>query len=124
FDIRDLLFASKGAKSPYQALFYYRRRQLQAVRMGNWKYHLPLEETHPNWTSAKQTGKGRPARLVNLETDLRETTDVAAAHPAVIQQMQRLVADAVRRLGNDAKVGVEQRPARTLDRSAPLVQSR
>ena len=124
FDIQNLLFASKGASSPYQALFYYRRRQLQAVRMGNWKYHLPLKETHPNWTSAKQTGKGRPARLVNLETDLQEKTDVTAEHPEVIEQMQRLVADAVRRLGNDAQVGVEQRPARTLDQSAPLVRAR
>ncbi len=121
FDIRPLLFGKHGATSPYEALYYYRRRQLQAVRWGEWKYHLPLEETHPNWTSPKPTGKGRPAKLVNLKTDLKETTDVSSQNPDVLRRMRELAARAVKRLGNDEQRGREQREAMTLPSSAPMV---
>jgi arylsulfatase A len=122
FDIRDNLFAVEGASSPYKALFYYRRRQLQAVRMGDWKYHLPLNNTHPNWTSAEPTGKGRPGMLVNLKDDLQETADVAAEYPDIVRQLTQLAEDAAARLGNDDKVGSQQRSAKTLDSSTPMVK--
>lgn len=122
FDIQNHLFGVKDAQSPYEALFYYRRRQLQAIRMGDWKYHLPLEKTHPAWTSSGPTGKGRKAKLVNLKTDLQETTDVSAQHPDIVKQLLSLADGAVEKLGNDAKAGTAQRPARTLETSVPLVQ--
>ncbi|MEM7393507.1 MAG: sulfatase, partial [Verrucomicrobiota bacterium] len=55
FDIGPLLLDEDGAESPYEAFYYYRRRQLQAIRMGDWKYHLPLEKTYPRWFSVEQT---------------------------------------------------------------------
>ena len=64
-DITPLLTGTKGAASPYEVFYYYRRRQLQAVRWGDWKWHLPLANTFPNWTSANQKGRGRPGKLVN-----------------------------------------------------------
>ena len=91
FDIRPLLFGQKDAGSSYEALFYYRRRQLQAVRWKNWKYHLPLEQTHPNWTSPKPLGEGRAAKLVDLKTDLQETTDVSHQQPEVMRRMHELI---------------------------------
>ncbi len=121
FDIRPLLFGEPNAKSSYEALYYYRRRQLQAVRSGDWKYHLPLENTHPNWTTPKRTGKGRPGKLVNLKADLKERTDVSAANPDVLARFEKLVAQAERTLGNGEREGSEQRTAKTLDRSAPMV---
>ena len=66
-DITPLLTGAKGAQSPYEVFYYYRRRQLQAVRWGDWKWHLPLENTFPNWTTANQKGHGRPGKLVNLK---------------------------------------------------------
>jgi len=52
---------------------------------------------------------------------LRETTDVADKHPDVVKKINRLVAEMTARLGNNAKQGSEQRLARTLDTSSPLV---
>jgi arylsulfatase A len=121
FDIRSLLFGERGAKTSYEALYYYRRRQLQAVRWGEWKYHLPLEATHPNWTTPETTGEGRPGKLVHLKNDLQETTDVSEKHPDVLKAMRRLAGRAIRTLGNDAQQGSEQRGARTLPSSAPMV---
>lgn len=120
FDISPLLFGEEGAESQYEALFYYRRRQLQAIRMGDWKYHLPLNETHPRWTSAAQTGPGRKAKLVNLRKDLREQNDVASDNAKIVEQMNRLAQYAVATLGNDATTGSEQRPTHTLTSSSPM----
>ena len=123
YDIQNLLLAKGEAESPYEALFYYRRRQLQAVRMGDWKYHLPLKKTHPKWTSPDPTGKGRKAKLVHLRDDLSETTDVSAEHPAIVEQLVSLANEATERLGNDEQIGREQRPSRTLESSAPMLLS-
>lgn len=120
FDISELLFGNDGVKSPYEALYYYRRRQLQAIRYGDWKYHLPLSATHPNWTTSKQTGPGRSGKLVNLKSDLQERTDVSAANPEVIKRMAELLKTAVVTLGNDEVRGGEQRDARTLNSSKSM----
>jgi arylsulfatase A-like enzyme len=119
-DISGILLGTADAKSQYEALYYYRRRQLQAIRYGDWKYHLPLQATHPNWTSAKQSGPGRSGKLVNLKSDLQERTDVSAANPEVIKRMEELLKTAVVTLGNDEVRGGEQRDARTLDSSKSM----
>jgi arylsulfatase A len=119
-DISGILLGTADAKSQYEALYYYRRRQLQAIRYGDWKYHLPLNVTHPNWTSAKHAGPGRSGKLVNLTNDLQEKKDVTAANPVVIKRMEELLKTAVVTLGNDDIRGGEQRDARTLDSSKPL----
>lgn len=120
-DISSLLFGEGDAKSPYEALFYYRRRQLQAIRWGDWKWHLPLENTYPKWTSPDPSAKGRVGKLVNLANDLQEKTDVADQHPAVMAKMQELANQAIATLGNEAADGSEQRPAKTLDSSKPMI---
>ncbi len=120
-DIQPLLYGEAGAETPYEKFYYYRRRQLQAVRQGDWKYHLPLNETHPNWTSATPLGDGRPAKLVNLANDLQETTDLSDQYPEVVAQMKQLVNQAIEKYGNDAMDGYAQREALTLKSSAPLV---
>ena len=120
-DITPLLTGTKGAASPYEVFYYYRRRQLQAVRWGDWKWHLPLANTFPNWTTANQKGRGRPGKLVNLKTDLAEKVDVTAANPKVMVKMRELVAQAEATLGNEGRQGKEQRPATTLKSSKPIV---
>ena len=120
-DITPLLTGTKGAASPYEVFYYYRRRQLQAVRWGDWKWHLPLANTFPNWTTANQKGRGRPGKLVDLKTDLAEKVDMTAANPKVMAKMRELVAQAEATLGNEDRQGKEQRPATTLKSSKPMV---
>ncbi|MHC4601959.1 MAG: sulfatase family protein [Planctomycetota bacterium] len=40
-DIWPLMSGQSGARSPHEALFYYRGWALEAVRSGKWKLHLP-----------------------------------------------------------------------------------
>ncbi len=119
-DMSSHLMASK-TQSAYDAFYYYRRRQLQAVRVGEWKYHLPLEATFPNWTTPDKSGKGRPGKLVNLEEDLQEKRDLSGQHPEIVTRMQRFAQQAIKELGNENLAGAEQRPASTLDSSKPMV---
>jgi arylsulfatase A-like enzyme len=121
--IAPLLFRDEGS-SRYEAFFYYRRRQLQAIRWGDWKWHLPLKNTFPAWTTPNNKGRGRPGKLVNLKTDLGEKINVQNANPKVMVRMKQLAAQAVTQLGNEAKPGTKTRKAMTLDSSKPMVLSK
>ena len=108
-NIKPLLFGETEAESPYEVFYYYRRRQLQAIRWGDWKYHLELKETHPNWTTADTLAEGRPAKLVNLASDLQEIIDLSRQHPEVVKRMKSLAQEAVQKFGNDERNGIMQR---------------
>ncbi len=118
-DIGALLRGESGAKTPYEVFFYYRRHQLQAVRSGPWKYHLPLERTFPVWSSYGRQGPGRGAKLVHLIDDVQEKRDVSAAHPDVVRRMLALAAEAKVRLGHEGTKGSEQRPVKDVENPTP-----
>ena len=73
-DISPLLLGQADAKLPHETFYFYRGLKLEAVRQGNWKLHLE---------------KGL---LFNLDTDIGEKDDVAAANPQVVARL-RGVAD-------------------------------
>jgi arylsulfatase A-like enzyme len=96
-DIWPLMTGRPDAKSPHEAFYYYQMDQLQAVRSGRWKLHLPLKVKKANW------GKGTadtPMKLYDLEADIGETTDVAQINPAVVQRLLRLAEKARADLGD------------------------
>jgi arylsulfatase A-like enzyme len=75
-DFRSLLFNEPGAKSPHEAFYYFATGvgNLDAVRSGPWKYRLQPEKA-----------------LYNLDKDIGEAADVAAANPDVVKRMQAFV---------------------------------
>jgi len=66
-DIWPLMAGKTGAKSPYEAFYYYRMGQLQAVRSGKWKLYLPLEAEKGN---SRASTRIKPSELYDLETDM------------------------------------------------------
>lgn len=118
-DIWPLMSSQPGAKSPHEALFYYRGWALEAVRSGRWKLHLP----HSYRTLSGRPGGtgGKPVRyqraeiglaLFDLEKDIGEHRDVSAQHPQVLKRLLAL-ADKMRQdLGDSAKhmTGENRRP--------------
>ena len=83
--------------------------------------HLPLANTFPRWNDAKFKSKGRPGKLIDLETDLKEQVDVSSSHPQVMAKMRAFAKDAMQNLGNEAEVGSGQRKSLTLDQSVPMI---
>jgi arylsulfatase A-like enzyme len=108
-DIRPLLFNTPNAKSPHDAYYFYWNRELQAVRSGPWKLHLP----HPYFRVATPGGSGLPGEyakpsptianaLYNLDTDPAETTDLAPANPEIVARLLKLADQAREDLGDSA----------------------
>lgn len=49
-DIWDVLTGTPGARSPYDALYYYKRignaAEIEGMRQGDWKLRIPLKVNH------------------------------------------------------------------------------
>jgi arylsulfatase len=108
-DVWPLLVGRDGAKNPHEAyFFYYADEQLQAVMSGKWKLYLP----HTYRTLAGRPGgrDGRPVdyeqrtltrpELYDLQSDISETSDVAAANPRVVERLLALAEAARDELGD------------------------
>jgi arylsulfatase A-like enzyme len=121
---RALIFGEPGARPTHGEMFFYSGTALHAVRSGPWKLHFPhpyiTVAAEPgrggkpsNWgklapNSITQSGvEGIASRhgyrieqlelsLFNLETDINETRNVAAAHPDVVKRLSA-AADSMRR---------------------------
>jgi arylsulfatase A-like enzyme len=94
-DGRDLTPVLTGAtdQSPHDAFYYYSGFQLTAVRQGDFKLLLPGQPP----PDADQT------LLFNVRTDPGETKNLAAEHPELVAQLQKVVQQARDDLG-DARV--------------------
>jgi arylsulfatase A len=73
-DIWPLLSGKPGAKSPHDVFYFYHGLKLEAISAGCWKLHLASGE------------------LYNLDSDIGESENVAAAQPKVVKRLQTLAA--------------------------------
>jgi len=119
-DIRPLLLGQTGAKSPHEAFFYYQMDQLQAVRSGRWKLHLPLKPKKRNWGKPEPEA---PLQLFDLKADIGEKNNVADRHPEVVKRLQALAEKARADLGDTGRPGKNQRPAGFVENPKPLLMS-
>jgi len=101
-DIWPILAGQPGAKSPYDAFYYYRGLKLQAVRSGPWKLHLAGGD------------------LYNLESDVGESTDVAADHPEEVRRLRGLAERMQDDLGLDG-LGPGCRPLGKVEAAQPII---
>lgn len=93
---------------PEKVFFGYFGPQLETLRQGRWKLHLPTPEGWPirNRHVAKVDDRiFRKSLLFDLETDLGETTDVAAQHPDVVNKLLGLAEAARNDIGDHSRVG-------------------
>jgi arylsulfatase len=124
-DINTILQSGEGV-SPHEYVYYYNGANLQAIRKGKWKLHLPRSiEDQPFW-SKKMNGspfsgknlKNIPCNglvvlkrplLFNLDNDMGELTDISDQYPEIVNELS-LEADKVRsELGDVHIIGSDQR---------------
>jgi len=117
-DVWPLMAGNAGAKSPYEAFFYYYMGQLQAVRSGKWKLYLPLEAKLQNFQGKT---KASPAELYDLKTDLGETKNLLREHPDTVARLLALAERAREDMGDINRPGRNQRPAGNVTDPAPQV---
>jgi arylsulfatase A len=111
------LMAGKG-KMAHKPFYYYRYWELQAVRSGRWKLHVPHRYRTLAGRSGGTGGKGAKyeqakigVALYDLEKDVGERNDVAAENPEVVERMTKLVEKMRGELG-DLLVGAEGKERR------------
>lgn len=106
------LVQGRGLKrSADEPFYYYNCENLQAVRIGDWKVHFTrLAEQQPFWDKGKEFLNIAQPVLYNLVDDEGETTDLAAKHPEVVQQMVGVAKQMRVELGEYLQRGKGQRP--------------
>lgn len=93
----------------YEAFYYYDRDQLQAIRSGKWKLHLPME----NRFVAHYTEDtfAIEAELYDLEKDVGEQVNLAGQHPEVVKRLSTMARRAKQILGDQDRPSPFIRPA-------------
>jgi len=123
-----LLLGPASTKSPRESYYFYAGEELQAVRRGKWKLHLPHDYLTVNGPPGLN---GKPANFANMQpksmdqsglagiasrhgyrvarielslfdlySDVSESRNVAREHPDVIAQLQALAEQARTDLGD------------------------
>ena len=110
-DAWPLISRQPGAKNPHDAYwFYYEVNQLQAVTTGDGRWKLQLPHTWHSMPAENAGHDGIPgtykdrkietAELYDLANDIGETTDVSAAHPDIVRQLEAEAEKARAELGD------------------------
>jgi arylsulfatase A-like enzyme len=102
----------KTDESPHEFLYYYNGLNLQAVRKGKWKLHLPrTAKDQPYWGSGKKGSfvtLDQPF-LINLESDVGEKHNVAANNPEVVGTLLKEAERIRAELGDSNQAGSDRR---------------
>lgn len=117
-DITPLLLGEEGATSPTDVFYYYWPGELQAVRVGDWKLHVPhghrtVEEPGHDGTPGVQGSARIELSLYNLADDPAESVNLADQYPAVVAELMRHIERARADLGDTGtnNPGTGRRPA-------------
>jgi len=99
YDISPLLFGS--GKSPRDIVFYYRGEQVFAIRKGDYKAHFITQNEYGSQTAHPITNPPteikntrtveNPPLLYNVNADPSEKFNIAAEHPEVIAEIQKVL---------------------------------
>ena len=119
-NIWPLVSGQQGAKTPHEFFYYYSMDQLQAVREGNWKLHLPLDNKYNGGNKHHFYGSS-PMKLIDLAKDIREEHDVSEQHPEVVERLLQQAEKISRELGDPAHKGEKVRPALYVEDPKPLI---
>ncbi|MDF1739587.1 MAG: sulfatase [Verrucomicrobiales bacterium] len=115
YDLSAVLLG-EADKTEREAWYYFGGYTLKAVRSGPWKLALTKQSIGMG-LQEKPEDLQRGGRLYNLDEEIGEVTDLAAEHPDVVAQLQRL-AEAMALEMKTAK-----RPAGLVENPVPLYPS-
>jgi arylsulfatase A len=117
-NIYELFSNPEEAESPHAYFAYYLMDQMKAIRVGDWKSHLPLDEYIDMW--AKDLGS-RKAKLYNLKDDLGEKDDLSEKFPEKVEELMTMARVAGNWLGDRNKPTANSRPAGFVEKPLPLL---
>ncbi len=117
-NIFDLFTDPEEAKSPHAYFAYYLMDQMKAIRVGDWKLHLPLDAYIDMW--GKDLGPTE-AKLYNLRDDIGESIDLSEQNPEKLNEMMVMAQMAGNWIGDRNKPTQNTRPAGFVEKPLPLL---
>ena len=114
------ILQGEAVTSPHEFLYYYNGTNLQAVRYGQWKLHLPrTTQDQPFWSKKPDKTKGfvklAEHRLFNLKTDMGEKHNVADQNPDIVARLSEQAIAIRAELGDVRTQGADQRQINLVD---------
>jgi arylsulfatase A-like enzyme len=109
-DGRDIspVLLGKSTESPRGVHYYFSQYNLQAVREGPWKLAL-VPQNFSMGMPIPEDAQSKEPRLYNLDKDIGETKNVAAAHPESVAKLTALAEKMRHEIGGDSPTA--RRPA-------------
>ena len=118
------LFSGKAiVRSAEKPFYYYNCENLQAVRVGDWKLHMPRTARQIPWWARKKQKPIDTPQLYDLARDVAEKQDVATEHPERVSEMMALADETRLKLGEFGVRGSQQRPTGTLFPEVPILSN-
>jgi len=110
-DISPIIHGTAKAKESVKPFYYYQRTQLQAVRVGKWKLHVPrgADQFWSRYSKPADVFDFESPLLYDLEKDIAETTDVASRHPQIVARLLAHAEDARDDIGDIDRIGKNAR---------------
>lgn len=89
------LITGKSSVNKRDVHYYYQINELQAIRKGKWKLHLPhgyehVDEAGRDGLRGKSGTADLELSLFDLERDPGEADNVASSHPDIVAELSRL----------------------------------
>ena len=108
-NVLPILEGAPGGASPPTSMYFYAGAELQAVRAGQWKLHLPhsyetVTEPGMDGEPGQEASRDISMSLFDLDADPGETTDLSEQHPDVVSELMGAAA------AFDADLKKNQRP--------------
>lgn len=111
------LLTGTDPNSPHDYFYYYNGLNLQAVRKGKWKLHLPRTVAdQPYWgIKKKRYASLNQPLLFNLHQDIGEKKNVIQQHPEIKTELLKKAEQVRAELGDVNIIGSDQRPHGLVD---------
>jgi arylsulfatase A-like enzyme len=118
-DGRDIsmVLLGKSTDSPRGVHYYFSDYNIQAVREGPWKLAL-VPQNFSMGMPVPEDAQTKEPRLYNLDNDIGETKNIAAAHPEVVAKLTALAEKMNTEIGGDKPEA--RRPAGKVENPATL----
>ena len=110
------ILSGKTNADPRAAFYYYQMDQLQAVRSGDWKLFVQMENKKRNW--GKPEGR-QSMKLFNLSKDIHEDKNLALENPVIVERLLEYAEKARADLGDVGVIGEGQRDAGWVEKPSP-----
>lgn len=117
-----LLTGGALTRSPDEPFFYYNCENLQAIRKGDWKIHLPRSPQQiPFWQGGKGITTLDEPLLYDLKSDPGESKNVADEHPEIVTELTKLAEQTREQLGEYGQRGDAQRATGSIYPESPVI---